>query len=212
MSSASQEQSVEVVVSQHRLSKRGAFNFAHRDVWGPREKSMGNPWSPANPRGTVILRLAENSLLHEDIAEFINAQTAVHPPHHLTYSTGPRGSRRLRRAAAAFLTDEFQSREAITADNLFITPGCSSALDALAWAICDEGEGILIPQPFYNGFNFDTQYRSNARVVGVTYGDVEEYSGLDDLFCPDINKRALEAALHRAQNEGITVRALLISK
>lgn len=136
----------------------------------------------------------------------------VLPLNHLTYSTGPRGSRRLRRAAAAFLTEEFQSRETITADNIFITPGLASAIDALAWSICDEGEGILVPQPFYNGFIFDTLNRSNARVVGVTYEDVEGYSGLDCLFHPDVNKKAIEAAFRKAENDGITVRALLISK
>lgn len=136
----------------------------------------------------------------------------VLPINHLTYSTGPRGSRRLRRAAAAFLTEEFQTRETITADNIFITPGLASAIDALTWTICDEGDGILVPQPFYNGFSFDTLNRSNARVVGVTYGDVEGYLELDDLFRPDVNKRALEAAFCKAQNEGIIVRALLISK
>lgn len=136
----------------------------------------------------------------------------MQPVHHLTYSTGPRGSRRLRCAAAAYLNDEFQSQEVITADNLFVTPGVASAIDGLAWSICEDGDGILVPQPFYNGFTFDLLNRSNARIIGVTYHDIEGYSDIDDLFRPDVNAKALEAALRRAVDDGITIRGLMISK
>lgn len=76
--------------AHHYLSKRGTRGLLYQDVWGPREKSMSNPWSPANPGGTyvklfsflvssvglipglsVILRLAENSLMHGEVAAFI---------------------------------------------------------------------------------------------------------------------------------------------
>jgi len=95
---------------------------------------------------------------------------------------------------------------------LIVTPGCASAIDAIAFSICDEGQGILIPQPLYNGFNFDLQNRSNVQVVGVKYEGIEGYTQLDDLFQPELNRRALEKALTRARHEGISIRALLISK
>ncbi|KAJ5404585.1 hypothetical protein N7509_004456 [Penicillium cosmopolitanum] len=157
----SNDSSAPPVTSDFRLSQRGATNFAHRDVWGPREKTMGNPWSPNNPNGI----------------------------------TGPRGSRRLRHAAAELLNHQFGSRSTITYDNIIVTPGCASAIDALAFSICDEGEGVLIPQPLYNGFNFDLLNRSNVHVVGVKYEGVEGYTGINDLFQPEVNKVALKAAL-----------------
>lgn len=49
------------------------------------------------------------------------------------------------------MTEEFQAREPVTEDNIFVTPGLASAMDALAWSKCDEGESIYIPQPLYNG-------------------------------------------------------------
>ncbi|KAE8367080.1 PLP-dependent transferase [Aspergillus caelatus] len=211
MDSIRQEEHIDAAIVQHHLSRRAAENFEHRDVWGPREKSMANPWSPENPDGIIILRLAENSLLHDEMGQFIKDQINVLPLSHLTYSTGPRGSRRLRRAAAAFLNEEFHSRKTITPDNLFITPGLASAIDALTWAICNDGDGILVPQPYYNGFDFDILNRSNGRVVGVKYEGIEGFSGLDDLFRPDVNQRALEVALREAKKNGITIRALLVS-
>ncbi|KNG89221.1 hypothetical protein ANOM_002139 [Aspergillus nomiae NRRL 13137] len=211
MSEFHREEHIDAAILQHHLSRRAAENFEHRDVWGPREKSMANPWSPENPDGTIILRLAENSLLHDEMGQLIKEQITVLPLSHLTYSTGPRGSRRLRRAAAAFLNEDFHSRQTITQDNIFITPGLASAVDALTWAICNDGDGILIPQPYYNGFGFDVLNRSNGQVIGVKYEGVEGFSGLDDLFRPDVNKRALEVALREAKKNGIAIRALIIS-
>ncbi|KAF4341576.1 plp-dependent transferase [Fusarium beomiforme] len=211
MGTAEDAASVETTAVEYHLSTRGAHGLLHRDVWGPREKSMGNPWSPNNPDGTIILRLAENSLMHDEVGRFIKEQVNVLPVNHLTYSTGPRGSHRLRRAAAAFWTDEFNPREPIGVDNIFITPGLSSAIDALVWSICDEGDAILIPLPLYNGFRVDVFNRSNARIVGVQYTGVEGYSTLDDLFDPDVNRRAIEAALRKARQNGSRVQALLIT-
>ncbi|KAK7570857.1 hypothetical protein V3481_018952 [Fusarium oxysporum f. sp. vasinfectum] len=107
--------------------------------------------------------------------------------------------------------DEFKPRNPIGVDNIFITPGLSSAIDGLVWSICDEGDAILIPLPRYNGFSFDVFNRSNARIIGVPYTGVEGYSTLDDLFDPEVNRRAVEATLHKARSEGSRVRALLIT-
>lgn len=139
-------------------------------------------------------------------------QINVLPLQHLTYSTGPRGSLRLRRAAATFLTREFHPLHSITADDIFITPGLASAIDAVAWSVCNDGNGILVPQPFYNGFQFDLLNRSNTQVVPVSYTEVEGYSGLDDLFDPGVNRKALERALNKAREDGIIIRAVLVSK
>ncbi|RDH21995.1 hypothetical protein M747DRAFT_349072 [Aspergillus niger ATCC 13496] len=104
--------------------------------------------------------------------------------------TGPRGSRRLRRAAAAFMTEEFQAREPVTEDNIFYLHSSTAV----------------------QRFNFDTLNRSNAPVIGVPYEGIEGYSNLEDLFHPEVNEIALESALRKAEDDGITVRALLVSK
>lgn len=58
----------------------------------------------------------------------------------------------------------------------------------------------------------DVLNRSNARIIGVSYEGIEGYSELDDLFRPDVNRKALEAALEQAKAGGTTIRALMISK
>ncbi|WAO84814.1 Aminotran-1-2 domain-containing protein [Fusarium falciforme] len=51
----------------------------------------------------------------------------------------------------------------------------------------------------------------NARVVGVTYHDIGGYNGLDDVFRPDMNRKALQSAFEKATQEGTNIRALMIS-
>ncbi|KAL4894778.1 hypothetical protein BDV59DRAFT_174945, partial [Aspergillus ambiguus] len=48
------EKHVQGIVCKHHLSTRGACNYAFRGVWGPREKSIGDPWTPSNPNGTFV--------------------------------------------------------------------------------------------------------------------------------------------------------------
>ncbi|KAL0778461.1 hypothetical protein CaCOL14_006114 [Colletotrichum acutatum] len=211
MSSIEDSDKITATAAEHHISARGAEGLVLRDVWGPREKSMGNPWTPDNPNGTVILRLAENSLMHDEIGNFIKQEVTVLPVNHLTYSTGPRGSHRLRLAAANFLTDEFKPQKSLGIGNILITPGLASAIDALAWTFCDEGDAILIPQPLYNGFKVDILNRSKVQVIGISYTGVEGYSILDDLFDPEVNRKAITRALDRAKSSGVKVKALLIS-
>ncbi|KAF5007791.1 hypothetical protein FDECE_5915 [Fusarium decemcellulare] len=194
------------------LSERGAYNYAHRDIWGPREKSMANLWSPANPDGLVSLLLAENNILHDEISRFFNEQIKIVPDKHLTYGLGPRGSRRLRNAAATFVNEELQAVDKVTGDDIIVTPGLNSAIESLVWAICNPGDGVLIPRPLYNGFAIDILNRNATHLVGVSYQNIEGYRGLDDLFRPDINKLALEQSLSEAEQAGIKIRALLISQ
>lgn len=118
----------------------------------------------------------------------------------------------MRRAAARFLEIDFGSLVPITDDDIFITPGLTSAVDAIVWAICNEGDGIIIPRPLYNGFKIDVQHRTGAVVVEAGFCDLDGYHGIDDVFDAAMNRRALEQAFERAQNDGIRVRAVLIAK
>lgn len=81
------------------------------------------------------------------------------------------------------------------------------SMDGLQW-----WRGYSHPAAVIQWISFWFINWSNARIVGVTYDGIEGYGGLDDFFCPEVNRRAIEAALRKAQDEGITVCALLVSK
>ncbi|CAG9982673.1 unnamed protein product [Clonostachys byssicola] len=196
---------------EFHLSSRGAYNSCFRDVWGPREKLALGTWSETNPDGRVLLRLAENNLVHPEVAAFIQKQFKILPLDHLTYNTGPRGSFRLRHALSRYFEQEFNSFLPVTPDDLFMTAGLTGAIDSLVFAICNPGDGILVPEPFYNGFKIDITHRSDAHIVGVSYDDLEGDSSLEDVFDAAMTKKALNAALVKAHSRGIKPRAVLIS-
>lgn len=134
------------------------------------------------------------------------------PADHLTYSIGPRGSLRLRGALAAILNDKFHARVTVTPNDLCVTPGLASCIDSVAWATCNPNDIILVPTPYYSGFTVHVTHRSGVKLVGVDYSDIPGYSGLDDLFLPEINTKALEAAVEKAKQNGLTVGALMITQ
>ena len=88
----------------------------------------------------------------------------------------------------------------------------TAVVDSLAWALCNEGEGIIVPHPYYLGFSIDIPTRARAVIIRAHFQTLEGYTGFDDVFDPAMNIRALEAALQGAQQRGIKVRAVLLCK
>ena len=158
------------------------------------------------------MRLAENSLMHHDVAEYIKEQLDVDRIQHLTYGQGPRGSTRLRKAVASFFNNEFGAKQPVKYEEILVMSGATSIIDALVWSICNEGDGILIPQPFYTGYQIDINQRARGEVIPVPFLGIEGYSSLDDVFTPDVLRRALERQLKLAKERGVRVAALLLTK
>lgn len=96
--------------------------------------------------GSYIHALRYSAIL---LTDFI--QVTVNPMTHLTYGKGPRGSERLRKSLASFCNNKFKAYKKVTSDEVIVLPGVGSTMDSMVWAICNEGEGILIPQPLYMG-------------------------------------------------------------
>jgi bifunctional pyridoxal-dependent enzyme with beta-cystathionase and maltose regulon repressor activities len=139
-------------------------------------------------------------------------QVTVNPIQHLTYGTGPRGSKRLREALASFFNSNFEAREKVEYSDIVILSGVGSTVDSIIWAICNEGDGVIIPQPLYAGFQLDVSGRSRAVLVPAPFQDVQGYQGLDDIFDPKMNRKAFEKAYEKAMSDGITPRAVILTK
>ncbi|KAL2170440.1 hypothetical protein VTG60DRAFT_4820 [Thermothelomyces hinnuleus] len=150
--------------------------------------------------------------MHSEVAEYIGRNLAVAPVHHLTYGSGPKGSPRLRQALASYLNSSFQPHRAVRHEDILVLSGVTSVIDSLAWSICDEGEGIIIPQPFYTSFVTDLETRARAVIVPALFQGLEGYTGFDDVFDPKMNREAFEKALRGAEEQGIKVRAVILTK
>ncbi|KAK4200973.1 putative 1-aminocyclopropane-1-carboxylate synthase [Triangularia verruculosa] len=203
-------QDVAATASEFGISSRGAYNQLYMRGWSFFEQCLATPWSPETPGGVVNLGVAENSLMHTDIVKFVEENTKVDPVSQLTYGNGPRGSPRLKRALAGFLNRKFSPLEPVIDDDIIVMAGVTPIIDALAWALCNEGEGIIIPQPYYAAFATDIPGRARGVIIPATFQDIDGYKGFDDVFSADMSVKSLEKALSNAQSKGIKATAVML--
>jgi aspartate/methionine/tyrosine aminotransferase len=143
-----------------------------------------------NPAGYVNLGTAENRLVWDLLAPRLRAPRPVTDSdvrYGLLFGTGE-----LREAVAGFLT---RTRGVpVSPDDLLVVAGATAALDIIASVLCDPGEAIAVPVPYYGAFDTDLTGRSQAILLPVG---------------PDAE--AIAETVGRARADGVTVRALALT-
>ncbi|KAB8202934.1 pyridoxal phosphate-dependent transferase [Aspergillus parasiticus] len=163
---------------------------------------LKDPWHVHdNPKGIVNLGVAENTLMHAELQDFVRRNTSIHQ-HALTYGDGNCGSKRLRRAVAQFLNERLHPVLSLEAEHIVVTNGVSHAIEHCSWALCNKGDGILLGRPYYKSFIADISLRPEVEVVTVSFG------GIDPLG-PDCVKSYEEAVLS-ARQCGVVVKGLIL--
>jgi aspartate/methionine/tyrosine aminotransferase len=154
----------------------------------------------AESPGYIALCIAENRQMWDVLAPRL-AQVQNVPPRVLGYDAMI-GSLDFRTKLAAFMGRTFIGRD-IAAEQLAVVAGAGSVLELLFHAICDEGDGVLVPTPSYAGFWADLETRDALSIVPVPRR----------LPCPRADGFRLEPeALDRAvAGAGRPVKALLFT-
>ncbi|KAK2595099.1 hypothetical protein QQS21_007184 [Conoideocrella luteorostrata] len=216
------QEQLEEIMANYGLSERAAQNMSHFLPWDMLEETRKSLRSPSNPDGVqvlisvlllsnnVFLGVAENPLLYDDVVEFIKENLYLNPDEQFGYGVGPRGAPRLKMALASFFKSNFHAKKPVLEKEMLILPGVGGVTDALVWAICNEGEALIIPVPFWSGISQGVGERACGRLVPATYESLEGYKDADDLFDPEMNRKALENALDRAAKDNIKVRGVML--
>lgn len=118
---------------------------------------------------------------------------------------------RLRTALASFFNEYFGSRYQVKPDQLLVATGVTAITDLVTWAICEEGDGILVPQPYYTAFSVDFHERSRGHVIPMSFQDLPGYQSVDDIFDPEFNRLALEKTLQKSLQQGIRPRGFMLT-
>lgn len=126
----------------------------------------------SNPNGYISLGVAENTLMHDIMVDYINKHVRVTSVD-LTYGDGGIGSKRLRRAMAAHLTRKLSPVVPIEAEHITMTNGVTAALEHISSLIADPGDAILVGRPYYYSFTEDLQARPGSMMIGVRFGGVD---------------------------------------
>ncbi|POS71436.1 hypothetical protein DHEL01_v210172 [Diaporthe helianthi] len=124
---------------------------------------------------TIDLGTAENWLMRAELMQI--SKTAIRgklAAKDLSYQDGFAGHSALLTALAAMFNQYFFPVIPVTPSHLAIAPGGAASLDALLYNICEHGDGVLVPGPFWNGFDWLLSVRSGVVPVLVNVENLKD--------------------------------------
>ncbi|XP_011237925.1 1-aminocyclopropane-1-carboxylate synthase-like protein 1 isoform X3 [Mus musculus] len=118
-----------------------------------------------------------------------------------------RGHLFLREEVAKFLSFYCKSPAPLKPENVVVLNGCASLFSALATVLCEAGEALLIPTPYYGAITQHIYLYGNVRLAYV-YLD-SKVTGLNTRpFQLTVEK--LEMVLQGVSSEGVKVKGLIL--
>ncbi|RHZ46029.1 pyridoxal phosphate-dependent aminotransferase [Aspergillus thermomutatus] len=153
------------MASQSLLSRRSNATTEALQQFGFR--AMQNASVPRVTGQAILdLSVAENWSIRSEVTSlFQEAVLAGLDDRRLSYSNSYFGDTDLIEALASFFNRYFRPYRPVEPAHVAIGPGSSACLDALMHHICDPDEGVLIPAPFWNGFDFHFAIRARVQLV-----------------------------------------------
>ena len=155
-------------IDTHRLSHRAQSLLAPGSIPEYLQRhsdGLSDPFDPvANPNGYIGLCEAENRLVAEMVADRLDRTPRV-PATVLGYDTMT-GSVLFREQLGNFMGRTFLGRE-FGPEQISVLAGAGSVLEFLFHALCNPGDGVLVPTPSYAGFWMDLELRAGLTIVPV---------------------------------------------
>jgi aspartate/methionine/tyrosine aminotransferase len=184
--------------SSHSLSDRGRSLITDSPmapyITAHFEHSMDA--DPSDPDRYIGLCIAENLLMWDMLETQINVDREVRAPS-VAYGDMV-GSQALREQIARFGSAHLWGRS-VRPENVVTMAGAGSILETLFYAICEPGDGVLVPTPSYVGFWADLETRDELNVIPI-----HTSSNTGFRLTPEL----LEASL---QNARVPVKALMLT-
>jgi aspartate/methionine/tyrosine aminotransferase len=185
------------------LSKRTGPLLVPSPLYESFARALGNVYHPKqNPNGIISLGIAENTVMYDDLAEFLDENLKI-TPDIMGYGAAAPGLPGLYEGLLKlYNAPPFNPVDPVKREQLYFTSGCTALLDQLFYALCDEGDGVLLGKPMYGGFVNDMQTRARAKLIAVSLKGI-------DAFSKDAVKRYEEEYL-KARQDGINPRVLVL--
>ena len=152
-----------------------------------------------NPEGIINLGTAENYLMSKEALAWINKKLQL-TPNDLHYAEF-RGIASVREALAGFLT-RVSGIEGARPENVVVGNGVSSLLESLAFSLFDAGDSIIIPAPYYTGYEEDFCHRFGVKIIPAQMSVTTGF---------ELDVEVIARAYKQAQESGERVKAILIN-
>ncbi|CAO2186016.1 unnamed protein product [Urochloa humidicola] len=112
------------------------------------------------------------------------------------------GLKAFRKAMASFMEKIRGGRARFDPDRIVLTAGATAANELLTFILANPGDALLIPTPYYPGFDRDLRWRTGVNIVPV---HCDSSTGFQ------VTAGALQAAYAAAEAAGMRVRAVLLT-
>ncbi|UPX15483.1 uncharacterized protein EKO05_0005929 [Ascochyta rabiei] len=92
--------------------------------------------------------------------------------------TAPGGDPRLRETLSVFFNRYFKPMHHVEAEHIALTAGASDAIEHAVHALCDEGDSIIVPGPYWPGFELLVSTRAKVNIIiaqSPTYTNYTSY-------------------------------------
>ncbi|CAN6358807.1 unnamed protein product [Urochloa humidicola] len=166
-----------------------------------------DPYDPVtNPSGVIQMGLAENQVSFDLLEAYLREH-----PEAFDCSVGFRenalfqdyhGLKSFRMAMASFMETIRGGKARFDPDRIVLTAGATAANELLTFIIANPGDVLLVPTPYYPGFDRDLRWRTGVNIVPV-------HCGSDTGF--QVTAAALQAAHDAAVASGARVRGVVLT-
>ncbi|OVA11770.1 Aminotransferase [Macleaya cordata] len=169
-----------------------------------------NPYDESkNPSGVIQMGLAENQVSFDLLEEYLEQhseaclggsgissfrENALFQDYH--------GLKTFRKAMASFMEKIRGGRAKFDPERIVLTAGATAANELLTFILADPGDALLVPTPYYPGFDRDLRWRTGVKIVPVHCDSSNNFQ---------ITPKALEDAYNTATSMNIKVRGLLMT-
>ncbi|WCJ42640.1 1-aminocyclopropane-1-carboxylate synthase [Euphorbia peplus] len=169
-----------------------------------------NPYHESdNPEGVIQMGLAENQVSFDLLEEYLDQ----HPEATSSGKGAPsfkenalfqdyHGLLSFRQAMASFMEEIRGGRAKFDPSRIVLTAGATAANELITFIIADPGDALLVPTPYYPGFDRDLRWRTGVKIVPIHCDSSNNFQ---------VTPAAMEAAYKEAEAMKVRVRGILIT-
>ena len=125
-------------------------------------KCAEDPYGLGNPKGHLNFGTAENHLVDDLLLPKLNIQLE-HSPEDIQYNK-LFGTDEFRISLSHFLQKYLELHQ-LNPNNIVIQPGVSAVCESLSFCMFDEGDYLILPSPYYTGFDHDFTKRFKVKFL-----------------------------------------------
>ncbi|KAG9238582.1 pyridoxal phosphate-dependent transferase [Amylocarpus encephaloides] len=160
-----------------------------------------SPQHKSSNTSLIDLSLAENLLIRDELVDIFKStfQEELTPeafslPHEFS------GELSVRTPLASFFNRFFKPAVNVEPEHIVMTAGVGTCLEALVYSICEDGDTIIIPGPYWFGFEPYLRTRANVKTIVANLESYQDHGSqliqaLEEAYSSSPNPSRIKAVL-----------------